>query len=55
MRIMHGPPRAYVIGESGLTEAIHDIAYIITDHDPHFVVLGETGFSSIVTILSKSI
>ena len=34
--------RAYVIGESGLTEAIHNIAYIITDHDPHFVVLGET-------------
>jgi NagD protein len=34
--------RAYVIGESGLTEAIHDIAYIITDYDPHFVVLGET-------------
>ncbi len=34
--------RAYVIGESGLTEAIHNIAYIITDHDPYFVVLGET-------------
>ena len=34
--------RAYVIGESGLTEAIHNIAYVITDHDPHFVVLGET-------------
>jgi NagD protein len=34
--------RAYVIGESGLTEAIHSITYIITDHAPHFVVLGET-------------
>ncbi len=34
--------RAYVIGESGLTEAIHGINYILTDHDPHFVVLGET-------------
>jgi NagD protein len=34
--------RAYVIGESGLTEAIHNIGYVITDVDPHFVVLGET-------------
>lgn len=34
--------RAYVIGESGLTDAIHNIGYIITDVDPHFVVLGET-------------
>jgi NagD protein len=33
---------AYVIGESGLTSALHDIEYIITDHDPDFVVLGET-------------
>ncbi len=33
---------AYVIGESGLTEAIHNIGYIITDHDPEYVILGET-------------
>lgn len=33
---------AYVIGESGLTEAIHDIGYVITDHHPEYVVLGET-------------
>ena len=33
---------AFVIGESGLTEAIHEIGYIITDHDPDYVVLGET-------------
>jgi len=33
---------AFVIGESGLTEAIHSIGYIITDHDPDYVVLGET-------------
>lgn len=33
---------AFVIGESGLTEAIHDAGYIITDHDPDYVVLGET-------------
>jgi NagD protein len=33
---------AYVIGESGLTEAIHHEGYIITDFDPEYVVLGET-------------
>jgi len=33
---------AYVVGESGLTEAIHGIGYIITDRDPDYVVLGET-------------
>jgi NagD protein len=34
--------RAYVIGESGLTTALHDIGYIITDQEPEYVVLGET-------------
>ncbi|MEW6439732.1 MAG: HAD-IIA family hydrolase [bacterium] len=34
--------KAYVVGESGLTEAIHGIGYIITDRDPDYVVLGET-------------
>ena len=33
---------AYVIGESGLTQAIHDIGYVITDIEPDYVVLGET-------------
>jgi len=33
---------AFVIGESGLTSAIHDIGYIITEHDPDYVILGET-------------
>ena len=33
---------AYVIGESGLTEAIHDAGYVITDLNPDYVVLGET-------------
>jgi len=33
---------AFVIGESGLTEAIHGIGYVITEHDPDYVVLGET-------------
>ena len=34
--------KAYVIGESGLTTAIHEAGYVITDHDPDYVVLGET-------------
>jgi len=33
---------AFVIGESGLIQAIHDIGYVITDMDPDYVVLGET-------------
>jgi NagD protein len=33
--------RAYVIGESGLTTALHEVGYIITDQDPEYVVLGE--------------
>jgi NagD protein len=33
---------AFVIGESGLTEAVHDVGYVITDIDPDYVVLGET-------------
>jgi NagD protein len=33
---------AFVIGESGLTQAIHKIGYVITDIQPDYVVLGET-------------
>ncbi|MFB9367844.1 HAD-IIA family hydrolase [Kitasatospora sp. NPDC001664] len=33
---------AYVIGEAGLTTAMHDVGYVLTDTDPDFVVLGET-------------
>jgi NagD protein len=33
---------AYVVGESGLTTALHDIGYVMTDRDPDYVVLGET-------------
>lgn len=33
---------AYVIGESGLTTALHEAGYTQTDHDPDYVVLGET-------------
>ncbi|MGW4806537.1 HAD-IIA family hydrolase [Kitasatospora sp. NPDC004272] len=33
---------AYVIGEAGLTTALHDVGYVLTDTAPDFVVLGET-------------
>lgn len=33
---------AFVIGESGLTTAVHEVGYILTDHEPDYVVLGET-------------
>ncbi len=33
---------AFVIGESGLTSAIHTVGYVITDVIPDYVVLGET-------------
>ncbi len=33
---------AYVIGETGLTTALHDVNYLLTDRDPDYVVLGET-------------
>jgi 5'-nucleotidase len=33
---------AFVVGEAGLTTALHDIGYVLTDRDPDYVVLGET-------------
>src|SRR6195256_807620 len=33
---------AYVIGETGLTTALHEVGYTLTDTAPDFVVLGET-------------
>ena len=38
----HPGGRAYVIGKSGLTTALHDVGYVLTDQEPEFVVLGET-------------
>jgi len=45
---------AYVIGESGLTSAMHEAGYIITEHDPDYVVLGETSAFSLEN-LTKAI
>jgi NagD protein len=33
---------AYVIGEAGLTTALYEVGYTLTDTEPDFVVLGET-------------
>ncbi len=32
----------FVIGEVGLTTALHEAGFVITEHDPDYVVLGET-------------
>jgi NagD protein len=45
---------AYVIGEAGLTTALHGIGYVLTERQPDYVVLGETrtySFSSIATAI----
>lgn len=34
--------RAYVIGEAGLTTAMHEVGFVLTDAAPDYVVLGET-------------
>ena len=33
---------AYVIGEAGITTALHSIGYVMTERAPDYVVLGET-------------
>jgi len=33
---------AFAIGESGLTTALHEVDYVLTERDPDYVVLGET-------------
>ncbi|WP_214405004.1 HAD-IIA family hydrolase [Pseudonocardia lacus] len=45
---------AYVIGEAGLTTALHDIGYVLTDNAPDYVVLGETrtySFTAVTTAI----
>ncbi len=39
-QVPHGS--AYVIGEAGLTTALYESGYTLTDTDPDYVVLGET-------------
>ena len=45
---------AYVVGEAGLTTAMHDVGYVMSDRDPDYVVLGETrtySFEAITTAI----
>ncbi|GGC90807.1 haloacid dehalogenase [Tersicoccus solisilvae] len=44
--------RAFVIGEAGLTTALHEAGFILTDSDPDYVVLGETRTYSFEAITS---
>ena len=45
---------AYVIGEAGLTTALHEAGYVLTDLDPDYVVLGETRTYSFTQITRPS-
>jgi NagD protein len=45
---------AFVIGEAGLTTALHEAGYVLTDVDPDYVVLGETRTYSF-TAITKAI
>ncbi len=45
---------AYAIGEAGLTTALHEAGYTLTESDPDYVVLGETrtySFEAITTAI----
>ncbi|GAA1306449.1 HAD family hydrolase [Pseudonocardia xinjiangensis] len=45
---------AYVVGEAGLTTALHEIGYVLTDNSPDYVVLGETrtySFEAVTTAI----
>jgi len=45
---------AYVIGEAGLTTALHTVGYVLTEQEPEYVVLGETrnySFEAITTAI----
>lgn len=41
---------AYVIGEAGLTTALHEVGYVLTEQAPDYVVLGETRTYSFAAI-----
>jgi len=41
---------AFVIGESGLTQALHEVGYVQTDTNPDYVVLGEVNTYNFETI-----
>lgn len=42
LKSQKGNGKVFVIGESGLTDPLHEAGFIITDIEPWYVVLGET-------------
>ena len=45
---------AYVVGEAGLTTALHEIGYVLTESAPDYVMLGETrtySFEAVTTAI----
>jgi NagD protein len=42
LKSQKGDRTVFVVGESGLTEPLHDAGFVITDNAPYYVVLGET-------------
>ena len=38
----HPGARVYVVGEAGLTTALHDAGFVMVEEDPDYVVIGET-------------
>ena len=45
---------AFVVGEAGLTTAMHEIGYTLSEHSPDYVVIGETADYSFARI-SKAV
>jgi NagD protein len=54
MQSQHPNGKAFVIGESGLTQAIYEAGFVVTDMNPDYVVLGET-FSYNLEQITKAI
>lgn len=50
----HRHGKAFVIGESGLTQPLYEVGYVVTDIAPDYVVLGET-FSYNLEQITKAI
>lgn len=42
LQSQHPNGTAFVIGESGLTQPLYEVGYVVTDVNPDYVVLGET-------------
>ena len=42
LKSQHPGGSAFVIGEAGLTTALHEAGYVMTEVDPDYVVVGET-------------